>query len=101
MFAEGIRRGLASHSHRKLRQRTVSVETVDPEHSPSGDSEEMVTSPKQSTINIMNNIKRKIMSKPIPLELETNICEVFTIMEKAPTKAFFCNLTFLQTITTN
>ena len=63
MFAEGIRRGLASHSHRRLRQRTVSVETVDPEHSPSGDSEEMVTSPKQSTINIMNNIKRKIMSK--------------------------------------
>ena len=65
VFAEGIRRGLASHSHRRLRQRTVSVETVDPEHSPSGDSEEMVTSPKQSTINIMNNIKRKIMSKPI------------------------------------
>ena len=33
------------------------------EHSPSGDSEEMIASPKQSTINIMNNIKRKIMSK--------------------------------------
>ena len=82
MFAEGIRRGLASHSHRRLRQRTVSVETVEPEHSPSGDSEEMVTSPKQSTINIMNNIKRKIMSKEI--ELETNFREVFTIMEKAP-----------------
>ena len=33
------------------------------EHSPSGDSEEMIASPKQSTINIMNNIKRKIMSE--------------------------------------
>ena len=84
VFAEGIRRGLASGEHvtrrQRLRQRTrtISVDNTvtvcgvwsvcdnvscQDEHSPSGDSEEMIASPKQSTINIMNNIKRKIMSK--------------------------------------
>ena len=47
-------------SHR--RQRAVSVEIDD---SQSGDSDEMSPTPKHSTINIMNSIKKKIMSKSL------------------------------------
>ena len=47
---------------RRRRQRTISIE-LDESMSGSGDSDDFLPSPKQSTINIMNNIRKKLMSK--------------------------------------
>ena len=59
VFTEGIRRGLATGEHRtqRHRRRTLSLDNKD-ETSPDSDD----VSPKQSTINIINNIRRKLMS---------------------------------------
>ena len=68
VFTEGIRRGLASGEHRRLRRRQRTVSLDKDETSPDSDD----LSPKQSTINIMNNIKRKLMSKFYAFSLSSN-----------------------------